>query len=333
MFRKKTSPETKKSLSTIVDFHLNRYSRAYVVNRHMMTVVLGMALLVSADNYFFKRDENKGEDHIAVIRLAGEISASNASGSARQFAESFEKAVNNEHTKAILVVANSGGGSPVMSEGINAVIQDHISNRELAAKSGKDKSKADIKVYVSIEDVCASACLASIASSDVITAHNNSLVGSIGVRLDSFGIDGLLKKLGVERQVLTAGKMKDLLDPYRTMTEDEKTFIKSELMDPLHQNFIDLVKAARAGKLKTDNELLFTGMIWTGSEAMKLGLVDAIKTTRQLEKELMKQYNVKDVVVVQKEGFSFMSMLKSAMTDGIALGTKSMLSEGLAEIR
>jgi len=336
LFKKPAPPAQKKSLTSILDFHLNRYARAYTINRHMMTMLLGMALLVSADNYFFKDKEGtSGNDHIAVIKLTGEISATNKSGSASQFAKSFDKAVSNAHTKAVLILANSGGGSPVMSEGINAVIRDHLANREQMAKSGTDKEKAlaNIKVYVSVEDLCASACLASIASADVITAHKNSLVGSIGVRMDSFGIDGLLAKLGVERQVLISGTNKDLLDPYRTMSADEKAFIKRELMDPLHRNFIDLMKEARGNKLDVSNPQLFTGMVWSGTDAMKIGLVDAVQTTNQLEKELMAKYGVDDIQVVQKESFSVMNMLKSAISDGIAMSTERVLTKEIAEIR
>jgi protease-4 len=117
------------------------------------------------------------------------------------------------------------------------------------------------------------------------------------------------------------------------MSADEKAFIKRELMDPLHQNFIELMKEGRGNKLDVSNPQLFTGMVWSGNDAMKLGLVDAVQTTNQLEKELMEKYGVTDIQVVQKEGFSVMNMLKSAISDGIAMSTERVLEKEFAQLR
>lgn len=318
--KKKTAQaEQKKSVAQVLDYHMNRYTAAYTTYKYIMTLFICLALIVSADNFFFK-DMTPSDNHIAVIRIAGDISASNKSGSAEQFSKAFKTAVENKHAKAVLITANSGGGSPVMSEGINAVIADYK-----AARSASPNEKSMPKIYVSIQDMCASACLASIASADVITAHRNSIVGSIGVRMDSFGVDGLLSKLGVERQVLTSGTHKDLLDPYRTMTTDEKEFIKTEIMKPLHDNFIQLMKDARGAKLKND-PLLFTGMVWTGQRAVDIGLVDEVITTTQLEVKLQKELGVSELKVVQKEGFSLMNLVKSSMTDAFSLALNGALS-------
>lgn len=319
-FRKKPAQaEQKKTVAQVLDHHMSRYASAYTTHRYMMTLLICLGLIVSADNFFFK-DMTPSDNHIAVIRIAGDISASNKSGSAEQFSKAFKTAVENKHAKAVLITANSGGGSPVMSEGINAVIADYK-----AARAASPNEKTMPKIYVSIQDMCASACLASIASADVITAHRNSIVGSIGVRMDSFGVDGLLSKLGVERQVLTSGSHKDLLDPYRTMTSDEKEFIKAEIMKPLHDNFIQLMKDARGAKLK-DDPLLFTGMVWAGQKALDIGLVDEVITTTQLEEQLKKKLGVTELKVVQKEGFSLMNLVKSSMTDAFSLALQETMS-------
>jgi protease-4 len=339
-FKKKERAEQKRlTVAQVLDKHLAGSNRAYQSHKYMMTLLVGVGVLMSMQSFFFEKDE-LSDPYIAVIKLSGEISASNKAGSSEGFAKSFQKAVNDSNAKVILIKANSGGGSPVMAEGINAIIADYKAERthslanpmtefkrsEYAGNYPERARKGEWPdVIVSVEDLCASACLSSIASADLITAHKNSLVGSIGVRLDSFGLDGFLSKIGIERQVLTAGAKKDFMDPYRTMSEEDKAFIKEELMNPLHQNFIDLMKEARAGKLQLDNPLLFAGMVWTGTQSLKVGLVDEVKTTQQLEQQLMKKYGIKNVVVIQKEAFSVMNMLKSSLTDGIAQGVQNAI--------
>lgn len=343
-FKKKEVSEAKRlTIAEVIDKHLTGSNRAYQTHKYLLSILLGVGVLMSMESFFFEKSE-QSDPYIAVIKLSGEISASNKAGSAEGFAKSFSKAVNDQNAKVILIKANSGGGSPVMAEGINAIIADYKTERahslanpvlefkrsEYAGHYPERARKGNWPdVIVSVEDLCASACLSSIASADLITAHKNSLVGSIGVRLDSFGLDGLFSKLGIERQVLTAGDKKDFMDPYRTMSDADKAFIKHELMNPLHQNFIDLMKEARADKLQLDNPLLFTGMVWTGAQSLKVGLVDELKTTQQLEQYLMKKHGLKNVVTIQKESFSVMNMLKASLTDGIAQGITNAVSSSL----
>lgn len=340
-FKKKATTETKRlSGAHVLDKHLSGLVRAYQTHKYMMSLLVGVGFLMSMQSFFFEKSE-KSDPYIAVIKLSGEISAGNRAGSAEGFAKSFSKAISDQNAKVILIKANSGGGSPVMAEGINAIITDYkeerarnlanpISEFKRSEYTGSYPERARRghwpDIVVSVEDLCASACLSSIASADRITAHKNSLVGSIGVRLDSFGLDGLFTKLGIERQVLTAGSKKDFMDPYKTMTEGDKAFIKTELMDPLHENFIELIKEARAGKLQLDNPLLFTGMVWTGSQSLAVGLVDEVRTTQQVEQELMRKHELRNIVVIQKESFSIMGLLKSSLTDGIAQGVNEAIT-------
>lgn len=342
-FKKKAVQEPKKlTVAAVLEDHLGKTSRSYQTKNYMMSFMMGVGFIMGMDGYFFKdSDDSASEPHIAVIKLSGEIAASNKAGSSDGFAKSFNRAINDKNAKVILIKANSGGGSPVMAEGINAIIADYKAERDNSkANAGAEITKASYQgnyieraksgnwpdVVVSIEDLCASACLSSIASADLITAHKNSLVGSIGVRLDSFGLDGLFSKLGIERQVLTAGSKKDFMDPYRTMSAEDKAFIKKELMDPLHQNFIDLMKEARGQKLQLDNPLLFTGMVWTGAQSLTVGLVDEVKTTQQIEHQLMKKHGVKSTVVIQKEGFSLSGLLKTSVENGISEGISHVIS-------
>lgn len=346
-FKKKVEQVTKKkNMADVFEKHLSGMSKAYQTKNYMMSMLVGVGFLMSMQNYFFQ-DTDSTEPYIAVIKLSGEISAGNRAGSSEGFAKAFSKAMNDTKAKVIVIKANSGGGSPVMAEGINAIIADYKAERERnqnmkpgvfsrASYDGQYPERARLNswpdIVVSIEDLCASACLGSIISADRITAHKNSLVGSIGVRMDSFGVDGLLQKLGVERQVLTAGTKKDFMDPYKTMNADEKAFIKTELMNPLHKQFIAQVKEARGAKLKeAETPLIFDGMIWTGTQSLTVGLVDDIKTTQQLESELKKIHETTNIVVVQKEPFSFTNLLKSSVSDGIKEGVAEVFTASMAE--
>lgn len=320
-------PKKTPELNEILDNHIGKYVKSAAIKNIMMATILGLSAFAMLKNLI--SDSEDSGAYIAVIRLDGEI-AQDKTASASTFAKALEKASQDENTKAIVILANSPGGSPVMAESINGQIIDYKQNRQ-ARETAKEKLKADFPsidddnehlrkwpdIIVSIEDVCASACLASIASADTIYSHENSLVGSIGVRMDSFGVDGLLQKVGVERQVLTSARYKDLTDPYRTMSDTEKTFIREQLLNPLHRNFIDLMKQARGSKLSQD-DTLFSGMIWSGEQAQQLGLVDEIMTTERLLTKLKAQHKTKHIKMMINEPFSIQKLISGSISNGIS---------------
>ncbi len=321
-------PKKTPELNEILDNHIGKYVKSAAIKNIMMATILAISAFVMVKNLV--NDNEDTEAFIAVIRIDGEI-AQGKQASASVFAKALEKASLNEHTKAIVILANSPGGSPVMAESINGQIIDYKQNRQ-ARETAKEKLKADFPnigddgqqlrklpdIIVSIEDVCASACLASIASADTIYSHENSLVGSIGIRMDSFGVDGLLQKVGVERQVLTSGRYKDLTDPYRTMSETEKSFIREQLLNPLHMNFIALMKTARGSKLSQDENTLFSGMIWSGEQAQQLGLVDEIMTTERLLTKLKEKHKTKNIKMMINEPFSIHKLISASISNGIS---------------
>jgi signal peptide peptidase SppA len=208
---------------------------------------------------------------IPVIRLHGTIMAGGGqfrpSLSLASTAGVIEKAFAYQEAPAVAISINSPGGSPVQSRLIYKRIRD------LAVEKNK-------KVLVFVEDVAASGGYMIAVAGDEIIADPSSIVGSIGVVSASFGFTDLMKKVGVERRVYTAGKNKAVLDPFRPEKKEDVDRLK-ELQLEVHETFIDMVKERRGSKLKDDPDL-FTGLFWTGKKALALGLIDALGDMRQV---------------------------------------------------
>lgn len=216
---------------------------------------------------------------IPVVRLHGAIMASGS-----QFrpplnlataAPALEKAFGYKQAPAVAIAINSPGGSPVQSR----LIFQRI--RALAAEKNK-------RVLVFVEDVAASGGYMIALAGDEIFADPTSIVGSIGVVSGGFGFPEMLKKIGVERRVYTAGSNKAILDPFQPERENEIEYLKSLQLE-IHQVFIDMVKERRGAKL-TDDPDLFSGLFWTGGRGLALGLVDGLADMRS---ELKKRYGEK----------------------------------------
>ena len=210
---------------------------------------------------------------IPHVRLTGII------GSVGRFKQGIDlagqqailKAFSYKKSKHIAISINSPGGSPVQSHLIYSYI------RQLANKN-------KMKVIFFAEDVAASGGYFIACAGDEIYANSSSIVGSIGVISASFGFKELIKKIGIERRVYTAGKNKSTLDPFVEEKEEDVKRIKNLQLD-LHADFIKVVKESRGNKLKDPENNIFTGEFWSGSKALKLGLVDGIGNLDQVLKE------------------------------------------------
>ncbi len=199
---------------------------------------------------------------VAVLRLTGVIAAGNRGGLSDQaLAPLIEKAFQRGKPAAVALIINSPGGSPVQSALIGARI------RRLA-------DEKNIPVFAFVEDVAASGGYWLAAAADEIFVDASSVVGSIGVISAGFGAHELLSKHGIERRVHTAGKSKSMLDPFRP-EQDEDVARLNKMLEQIHANFIDHVKARRGEKL-VDNPDMFTGEIWIGQQAIEQGLVDGL---------------------------------------------------------
>jgi protease-4 len=225
-----------------------------------------------------------GEDHTALIQINGVIS-SETEASADRIITALREAFKAEHTKGIILRINSPGGSPVQAGYIN----DEV--RRLKEKYKKDNDK-DMPVYAVAADLCASGGYYVAVAADQIYADKASLVGSIGVRLDAFGFEKTMKDLGVERRLLTAGKNKGILDPFSPMPEDQRQFLQG-VLDDLHRQFISVVKTGRGDRLKGGEEV-FSGLFWSGDQAVALGLVDGLGSSGYVARELIGAENLVD---------------------------------------
>ena len=223
---------------------------------------------------FIPRRFRSNAVEIPVVRLQGMIME--ASSPLRQTlslsscANALKKAFSDKEAPAVAISLNSPGGSPVQSRLIYRRIRD------LAEEKHK-------RVLVFVEDVAASGGYMIACAGDEIFADPSSVVGSIGVVSASFGFPELLKKIGVERRVYTAGKNKVSLDPFQPEKKADVDHLKALQLE-IHETFINLVKESRGSKL-VDDPNLFTGMFWTGRKGKELGLVDELSDLRSLIKQ------------------------------------------------
>jgi len=210
------------------------------------------------------------EDHTALVELKGVIAA-DEDASADNIIQGLDDAFENSHSKGVILRINSPGGSPVQA----AYINDEI--RRLREKYPKKP------LYVVVTDMCASGGYYAAVAADKIYADKASIIGSIGVRMDGFGFVDAMKKLGVERRLLTAGEHKAFLDPFEPVKEDDVQHVQG-LLDDIHKQFIDTVRQGRGDRLKETADM-FSGLIWTGEQAVDLGLIDGLKSASEVARD------------------------------------------------
>lgn len=217
--------------------------------------------------------------HTALVRVDGLI-ASSTEASAKNVIEALRKAFKDEKTAGVIVEINSPGGSPVQAGEIYDELQ------KLRQQYPK------IPVHAVASDVCASGGYYIAAAAQKIYANKASIVGSIGVRMDSFGFTDAIAKLGVERRAYTAGNNKDFLDPFKPVNPAEVQHLQG-MLDGIHQQFIAAVKQGRGERLK-ENPDVFSGLMWTGEQSIALGLVDALGSTRYVAEDVIGEKTLVD---------------------------------------
>ena len=209
--------------------------------------------------------------HTAVIGVEGVIAAGEMAG-ADSVISSLRNALEHPDTKAVVLRINSPGGSPVQS----SYIYNEINRL-------RDLYEA-IPIYSVIVDTGASGAYYIASATQEIYANGSSVVGSIGVTAAGFGFKGLIEKVGIERREFTSGEHKAFLDPFSEVDPEEQELFEV-LLNDVHQQFITDVKAGRGDRLKEDPKL-FSGLFWTGNQALELGLIDGLKSTSELAREL-----------------------------------------------
>jgi len=229
----------------------------------------GLPGLVARLMEFVPAKFRRGAAVVPVVRLAGVIGAVTPlrpGMSLAGVAKMLERAFATKNAKAVALVINSPGGSPVQSR------QIYLRIRQLAAEK-------KLPVLVFVEDVAASGGYMIACAGDEIFCDPSSILGSIGVVGGSFGFQDLIKRIGVERRLYTAGAHKAMLDPFLPENPDDVSRVKA-LQREIHAIFISLVKESRGSRLKGADDVLFTGEYWAGETSIALGLADAIGDLR-----------------------------------------------------
>ena len=207
--------------------------------------------------------------HTAVVDVKGVIMAG-AEADAEVLIKSMNKAVSDPNTKGLIIRLNTPGGSPVQANYVYNAIMDIR------------KKNPDLPVYAVIEDLCASGGYYIAAAADKIFVNESSIVGSIGVVMNGFGFVDVLKTVGVERRMYTAGEHKGFLDPFSTVDAKERGHVQKMLND-IHAEFIKAVKTGRGDRLK-NNPDIFSGLVWAGTESINLGLADEVGSVLSVAK-------------------------------------------------
>ncbi len=262
--------------------------------------------------------KNKKTKCVSVIRLHGVIGdvGRYRGGEAinlHHLKSRIDKAFENKNMVAVALTINSPGGSPVQSE----LVANYIKHKA---------QKKKLPIYSFVEDVAASGGYWLACAGEKIYASENSIVGSIGVISAGFGFVEALKKLGIDRRVISQGKNKSVADPFLPIQKKDKDIIENIQKD-IHQSFIDVVRESRGKKLKEEAADLFNGEFWTGKRALELGLVDQLADMYQtLEEEFGKDVKICEVTRTK----SLLQKLLSVRAAGFDLD--SLISRGKEEI-
>lgn len=214
-----------------------------------------------------------GTAHLAVVDIIGTIGADKQSVNSTDTIKALNKAFSNAQAKAVVLNINSPGGSPVQSDEIW---------QEIRYLKGQHKEK---KLYAMIGDTGASGAYYIASAADEIIVNPSSLVGSIGVIMPNYGINGLMQKLGVQDRTLTAGENKALLSMTQPVDQKQKEHVQ-DVLNNVHGHFIQAVKDGRGDKLKSTDPRIFSGLFWTGDQAVTLGVADRIGSMHSLKREL-----------------------------------------------
>lgn len=224
----------------------------------MFAYLIGVGFMAFYPTFKNKIDTGEGE-YTAVVDVIGVI-AENEAANAGTIIEGLRDAVEDKNSKGVILNINSPGGSPVQS----AYVYDEIKRLK--------QSHPDLPIYAVVSDICASGGYYIASAADKIYVNQASMIGSIGVIMNGFGFVNVMEKMGVDRRLLIAGEHKALMDPFSPVKKDEIDHMQT-LLNSVHDQFITAVREGRGEKLN-ETEDMFSGLIWTGAQGVKLGLAD-----------------------------------------------------------
>ncbi|ESS15282.1 MAG: S49 family peptidase [Burkholderiales bacterium] len=245
--------------------------------------------------------------HTALVVVEGVI-ASDAEASAQNINRALQNAFEDKGAKAVVMLINSPGGSPVQA----GMVFDEI--RRLKALHNKP-------LYAVVEETCASAAYYIAAGADDIFVDKASVVGSIGVLMDGFGFTGLMDKLGVERRLHTAGVNKGFLDPFAPENPQQVAHAQA-ILDDIHQQFIAVVRDGRGKRLKETPDM-FSGLFWTGEQAIGLGLADKLGSLEMVARDVVVAPDIVDYTERETLSQRVVKQLGAAMGEGVVKALQS----------
>lgn len=256
------------------------------------------------------QSKNTSIAHTALIDISGVIEAG-GQVNADAVISSLNDAYDNKGTKGIILRINSPGGSPVQA----GIINDEIHRQR--------KLHPQIPVYAVVEDICASGGYYIAVAADKIYVDKASIVGSIGVLMDGYGFTEAMKKVGVERRLMTAGENKGMLDPFSPINPKQQAFAQS-MLDQIHQQFITVVREGRGNRLK-ENADTFSGLFWNGEESIKLGLADSFGSAEFVAREVIKESEIVDFTYQETVVDRFAKKIGASMAQELGLSAKHLI--------
>ena len=264
-----------------------RKARRWKAVFRVLTLIVFVGAVLAVFDFHLPGRGMGMEKHTALVTIEGEIS-SGSMANALDINSSLSAAFENENSAGVVLRINSPGGSPVQAGMMNDEIH-HL--RKLYPSK---------PFYVVVEDICASGGYYVAVAGDQILVDKASIVGSIGVIMEGFGFTGLMDKLGVTRRMITAGSNKGMMDPFSKENPQQVEMIKT-MIDEIHQQFIAVVKAGRGDRLKETPEM-FSGRVWNGEQAIKIGLVDGYGSVESVARDIFKAPDILDYTM--KENFA-----------------------------
>lgn len=250
-----------------------------------------------------------GQGYTALLRLNEVINSENET--ADKLIRGLNDAFSDKNMRGIVIRANSPGGSPVLS----GMVYDEIVRLK--------KRYPTIPVYAVVEEMCASGCYYIISATDKIFVNKASLIGSIGVIAEGFGLTGLISKLGIERRIKTAGINKAMGDPFSPVTQKEELALQQMLNDT-HAQFIKAVRDGRGARLKETPDT-FSGLVWIGERSIPLGLADGYGTVESIARDVIKAEQVIDLTPEEDWGSRFARKLGVDFIGGLSSILRSAL--------
>jgi len=242
--------------------------------------------------------------HLGVIDIIGTIASSDRSVDSEDTNKALKRAFEAKNSQAIVLNINSPGGSPVQSDEIWQEIRYY------------KQQYPEKKVYALIGDMGASGAYYIASAADEIWVNPSSLVGSIGVIMPNYGVMGLAQKLGVEDRTLTSGDNKDILSMTKPVNPAQREHVQT-VLDNVHSHFIAAVKEGRGKRLKSNDPAIFSGLFWSGEQAVKLGVADRTGSINSLKREL-KLDNVLDYTVQRSPFESVLGRVGSEIGQGFS---------------